>query len=256
MARHFGSGNTDRLETSSIIPPGSAGTISIWVLSNWAYNDGFEHDLWRHHKTTATTGTFAYIKYSDNNIYVGWNGAGLGDQRITLSGSGIFVLNTWEHHVFSWDSAVPNCTLYVNGSSVATRGTALTTFTCDLLAIGNTPGGGSNNSISGNMADYCSWNVAMTLGEVQSLSKGCRPSSIRPANIIAYYPVDGEQSPEPDFSGSGKNLTVTGAIWGYGPPITTFTSRWPSNLPPVSVPTFVPAWAMGTNLPVLGTGMY
>ena len=54
------------------------------------------------------------------------------------------------------------------------------------------------------------WDVALTAGEWAALAAGVPASQIRPANLLIYVPARGDESPEPDLSGSALNLTVSG----------------------------------------------
>lgn len=53
-----------------------------------------------------------------------------------------------------------------------------------------------------------------------------------------------------------NNGTLTGTAFAPGPPVTMFTPRWPNNDFTTSGPSFIPAWAAQSNLPVIGAGTY
>ena len=61
----------------------------------------------------------------------------------------------------------------------------------------------------GSICEVGYWDVALTDDEVLLLSRGFSPTFVRPANLIAYYPLLGRTSPEIDLVG-GFNLTLTG----------------------------------------------
>ena len=62
---------------------------------------------------------------------------------------------------------------------------------------------------AGSVAEVAVWNVPLTLNEVVTLATVC-PDSVRRTSLVAYYPLYGAASPEPDLSGGVNNGTVTG----------------------------------------------
>jgi hypothetical protein len=106
---------------------------------------------------------------------------------------------------------------------------------------------------TGAMADFGIWNVALSAAEFSALGKyGARPYTVRAGSLVAYFPLDGLASPEPDLSGFVNNGTLTGtAKASTAPPLMMFTSRWPMTTP-ISTPSFQAAWAIGKNTVVEG----
>ena len=167
-----------------------------------------------------------------------------------LPGGGVIgtsSLNTWFHA--GWTALLNNTSqtaqYYFNGtnsgSSTANMGGGLNTFQ---ITAGAGPFGGSING--GSLADFAIWTDILTLAEYQALSKGVRPYNIRPTKLLIYWPIDGIQSPEPDFSGKANNATVAGTARSFGPPFLPFTPRWP-RLDPVFTPTIIPAQAVAAH---------
>jgi hypothetical protein len=75
--------------------------------------------------------------------------------------------------------------------------------------IGNT-NFASHVAAFGEISHVAIYNVALTAAEVAALAKGVSPLRIRRGSLIRYWPVYGRSSPEPDYSGNGDNLTLTG----------------------------------------------
>lgn len=71
--------------------------------------------------------------------------------------------------------------------------------------IGCRAGGGE--AMNGVLAEVRVWNVVLTAAEMTSAQYGY---PVRPSNQLAYWPLQGRTSPEPDRGPSGYNLTVTG----------------------------------------------
>jgi Concanavalin A-like lectin/glucanases superfamily len=78
----------------------------------------------------------------------------------------------------------------------------------------------------GKMAEVGVWNTALTTNEIASLTQGARCYTIRPQDLVAYYPIFGNDSPEPDLSGNASNGTLTGTAFAADPSIAMFTPRW------------------------------
>jgi hypothetical protein len=132
-------------------------------------------------------------------------------------------------------------TCYIDGVQVDTRTNATAPIhTAIELDIGQTNlNGTAARWFNGNIADVGIWNVQLSAGEIAALGNGFRPKDIRPASLQGYWPLDGLQSPEPDFSGKVHNGTLTGTSLASGPPVAMFTPRWPQFWFPSPPPAFV-----------------
>jgi hypothetical protein len=184
-------------------------------------------------------------------MYVGSSNliAALVNGGITNS-SQVATAGTWYHAALVGTINVSIAWLiYING--VLNTTTAATNNATDGAGVKI---GGDNFSqpFPGQLADTAFWKVQLTALEIAGLAQGMRPSTVRPASLIAYYPIDGLQSPEPDLGGGAFNLTVTGTTAAFGPPLAPFTPRWPQMLAVAAAPTFNPAWAKGRNTVVEG----
>lgn len=80
----------------------------------------------------------------------------------------------------------------------------------------------------GELAEVAFWNVALTDNEIVALSRGVSPLRIRPASLLAYWPIYGLASPEPDLSGNVNNLTLNGspALANHAPVIPYSSRFW------------------------------
>lgn len=97
----------------------------------------------------------------------------------------------------------------------------------------------ATNPFYGNCADLGIWNTALTANEIASLAKGKRPHMVRPKSLVAYWPLDGLQSPEPDLSGNANNGTLTGTAYANGPPVTLFAPKTPWFIPTITPTTTI-----------------
>jgi len=203
-------------------------------------------------KTTTTTGSVtmvignqssgavaSYIITPSYSAFVGkvtfWNDGGgpsAGASVTTNDGN-------WHHLVCVRTGSTGNWTIafYVDGvASGSTSGIATNPTAGGFAAIG-----GSNVGFppDATLADMALWNVALTATEALGLSRGIRPNRIRPTALVAWLPLDGIASTEPDLSGGKSNGTVTGTAKAFGPPFAPFTPRWPPYLLPPVPPTFI-----------------
>lgn len=62
---------------------------------------------------------------------------------------------------------------------------------------------------AGSVAEVAVWNSVLSNNEVATLATVC-PDSVHRSSLVAYYPLYGMSSPEPDLSGAANNGTVTG----------------------------------------------
>lgn len=125
------------------------------------------------------------------------------------------------HHVVGVYASATDRRQYVNGS-LDGNSTASFAIPSNLDSIGlgasvdSTP-----SSIAANVdiAECAQWDGELTVPQIVALSKGVSPLNIRNDVLAGYWPVTGNTSPEPDFSGKGNGLTVTGTIKSNHPPV-------------------------------------
>ena len=155
-------------------------------------------------------------------------GASFGEMRaVTTLSTGV-----WHSIVFSvdWTLNPWTGTCFVDGSSVTvTNSGAVTT---------GTPSTADTIQQIGEIASVAFWNgnlseiavrkgVLLTANEAKAHNAGERPSRIRPTSIVGWWPIDGLQSPEPEYSGNKMVGTLTGTAFATGPPLMPLTPRWP-----------------------------
>lgn len=132
---------------------------------------------------------------------------GTGNHAIS---GGTFVANQW-HHVCAVAASSTSATLYLDGSSIGTDTDSATvpslTLTEFFVDQGSTV---RAEYFSGDIAEVGVWTAALDAAEVNALSKAAAPSLLRPGSLEAYWPLLGNDSPEPDRWGS-YNLTLNNA---------------------------------------------
>ena len=129
-----------------------------------------------------------------------------------------YSINVWQHACGVFASATSR-SAYLNGGSKGSNTTSNTPINLDRTSIGLSNDSIPDSPFLGQIAEVCVWNVELTDAEVAYLANRVSALRIRPSNIIAYWPLYGDSSPEVDMSGKLINLTVTGATQADHPPI-------------------------------------
>lgn len=137
--------------------------------------------------------------------------------------------NTW-HHTCAVFAATNARYSYIDGGSKGTNVTGLGACTLDRSAVGCLYRGSAAVFFSGVVAWASIWNAALNDAEVAILASGVLPWKIRPANLLACWPLWGLHSPEIDLLGT-YNLTLTGTVRADGPPVAPFSSRFWGGIP-------------------------
>ena len=156
-------------------------------------------------------------------------GGGFAGQAYLDSGQTL-TAGTWTHLAMTKDGAGA-WALLQNGAQVQSGGGGygVLNTTTDLYKFLS----GTN---AGSLADFALWTVVLTALELAALVKGARPNTIRPANLISYFPLDGLQSPEPDLANYAAGTVAGATSAAFGPPFSPSTRRWPQyNAPPPQV---------------------
>lgn len=205
MARLFDDAATQFLERS-----GAVVTATPLTLACWFQTDDLAADQTLLQLGGATT--------SDQHaIYV--LGGTAGDPVLAYSESPSAAansqiagttLNTW-HHAAGVFVNTTSRTAYLDGTAGTTNTTSVFPSGLDTTSIGR-----SNYAstaffyLSGRVAEAAIWNVALDANDIASLARGFSPLFVRPFDLVAYWPLVGRSSPEPDLVGA-FDLTVTGA---------------------------------------------
>lgn len=145
--------------------------------------------------------------------------------------------STWFHMLLTASSG-GLFTLYVNGTSVGSVSYSVGSHSLNTIYLGAVNASGTISYPSqGSFAEGTVWNIDLTANEAKALALGVRSNRLRPASLKAYWPLFGLQSPEPDLSGNGYNLTITGSVpQANHAPVTTFTKKVPLPSQPSRLP--------------------
>lgn len=123
------------------------------------------------------------------------------------------------HHFCGVFTSNNSRTIYLNGAGAVTNTTAVAGFTpADLaslpaISVGARKASGSYSlHWDGSIAECAVWNVALEADEVATLATGASPYFVRPANLLCYFPLFGNESPELSRMASPMFGTVVGAV--------------------------------------------
>ncbi len=100
--------------------------------------------------------------------------------------SGTVATNTWTHAGAVFASSTSR-TIYKNGVAGTANTTSIVPAGIDSIALGKEMSSG--DSLDGSLAEVAIWSVALSASEMASLAAGCSPLLIRPASLLAYYPL-------------------------------------------------------------------
>lgn len=122
---------------------------------------------------------------------------------------------TW-HHLCFVSSANNSRSIYVDGANKVTETTSRTPSGVNLTQAGLA--GDSTLDANLKIAHLSVWSVALSDGEVATLAAGALPFTVEPANLVDYYPLGSNASPETDYGSLNHSLTVTGASYDSDTP--------------------------------------
>jgi hypothetical protein len=174
---------------------------------------GARHDLISKEAGSAD-GHVLTIQFSDLVAFGVFNGGYPVVESTTSIGSGVTA-----HLLGVRDDAAGLLRMFVNGTQEATASAGgAPTPSGDNLNIGRRPSGGGLNYADATISEVAIWDAALTADEAAMLAKGLCPLLVRPQSLVAYLPLYGRFSGEPDLVG-GITGTVSGATAAEHPRI-------------------------------------
>lgn len=183
MARSF-NGSTQYLEHASLANPTLPITIAAWFYAN--STSGFQRVVaWQNAGGTHTAATillnYPSAGYVSNQVYTD-----PAPNSLPYS-SGTFSASTWNHACVV--SGATSALAYLNGvAGSATTYSAPTFTSTTYFEIGRLIG---TQYFSGRVAEVGVWSTDLTAAEIGALSDGYTPLQIRPASLVAYWPLGG-----------------------------------------------------------------
>lgn len=226
MSRGFVSVNSDRIdlanEANFDFDLSSTFSVSCWWYSNvnvggalvMKQESAVDFRGWGIFQRIGASGPTVALQLCDST--------GVTDMRAFTTSE--WSLNIWRSVVFTYNgnSLVSGCHIYINGVDQALTtlqdtlaGTMLNALECQIGCRGGS--GAPAFFLDARVSGVGVWNVVLTQANVTTLNTAADPLGVRNANLIAYLPLCGVDSPEPDRKGT-NNGTLTGTIRAENPP--------------------------------------
>lgn len=203
MAREFNNNNSDYLSGSTPVT-GPPFTISCWIRPDTVNLDhglvAIGVGLQNEHRWQL------YI--NDTDLGLRWFAFDTAANGIAVSTADL-TAGAWAHAA-AIEYANNSRAVFTNGADKQTNSTTVNITGATTLYVGNNMLRDSRHD--GGIAEVAVWSAALSDSEIAALGRGVNPSSIRPSSLASYWPLLGLDSPEPDWSGNGGNLTVNGAV--------------------------------------------
>lgn len=114
----------------------------------------------------------------------------------------------WNHAAGVW-AAANSRTAYLNGAAASASTTSVTPSAITQTQIGRL--WAATQHMDGLIAEAAIWSVALDAAEIAGLAKGVCPLLIRPTSLVGYWPLFGNESPEPDRWKNRFDLTLVNA---------------------------------------------
>jgi hypothetical protein len=144
----------------------------------------------------------------------------------SLNSASVPSTNAW-HHAGCVIAASNDMRLFLDGVKATLSGTQAFPSGMNKFSIGasvaNSPS--VNQFLTGRACEAGVWNAALDDAEMGALAKGIAPSLIRPASLVAYWPLWGNDSPELDRWNSRYDLTLTASPTKVDHPRMVYPSR-------------------------------
>lgn len=148
-----------------------------------------------------------------------WARTAGGSERFAATSTG-YSVNTW-HHGVAVAAGVSDRRAYIDGGSKGSDANTQTAGTS--ISVTNVCVNGQatdTDFFSGRVAFAAIYDDALLeANEILELAAGGNPEAINTDQLVAFYPLFGVESPEPDVSKSGLDLTLTGTVRADGPPV-------------------------------------
>jgi hypothetical protein len=187
---------------------GGDGSVGWWQKITYSPTDSVGHWSWGQ-KTGATSPEISVTKFSDNNIYAGFNVSGTDQRVIIAANSTNWPTNVWCRYLLTWVSGGIT-TLYLNGAVIGTNGGTTTVRTpTNTIVLGTQAAGVTASILAGQLADFAVWNRCLTAADAREDY----------AESSAGYPNALNRLPRPGpylFGSSAANQAFAATLAGIG----------------------------------------
>lgn len=203
MPREFSSASSQALTRSNAVISAYPFTVAAWARATTVAS------LQEVISIGANTGA------NQNEVSIGFSATGAPRARVATAGTeriataGAAPSNgAWCHicGVFT-NSTSRDC--YLNAANKGSNTSSVNlSGSLDRMALGRRELDTPSNYLTGAIAEAAIWSVALDIDEITALAKGVCPLLIRPTALLAYWPLFGNDSPEPDRWRNSYALTL------------------------------------------------
>jgi hypothetical protein len=215
MSRSF-NGTTDYLSYAGAVDTGHPMSFALWFNKpNTTFKTAFSIS-----NTNVSNPNRNSIVLSNTPNVRAFSANSGGATTASAISTANYSTNTW-HHACAVFSSNSSRTIYLDGGNSATNTTAVSVNTVSFVAT--TIGGFSNSGsigqpCGGMIAEVAVWNGNLTADDAATLAKGISPLLVRPAILVAYWPLYGNASPEVELR-NRYEMTVNGTTKDVQPRI-------------------------------------
>jgi len=247
MARSFNGSTYQLTNTSGAAVSGVPATFAAWYKPNALSSDA---EICGCSNPGSTTQLFRLMVLGTDKVFAQFRS----DSSAITSATGTtnLTVGVWCHVAATFDAS-GNVEVFHNGSSEATgsfAGSPSITLSCTDIGYLNRPS--DINFANGDIAEVGMWSAVLSDNEISALARGSRVRHIRPGSLALDVPIEGLQSPEPDYSGNGIDMTVTGATYATHAPV-SFATRQPRF--PLVEAGAVPSTSYYSGMSLMGAGV-
>lgn len=227
MARNFVAASAQYLESGTVVRDRAPLTISGWVYPFSAAS------------ISTVLVIFANAYNNQYRLTLG-NGSALNAFWLATDGGTSYIntanvgaANAW-NHLLAIEQTSPGSSRSVRlngGAAVGEPGNRAPSGFINTLI-----GANSANYSDARIAEVGVWNINLSTDEQTALSQGFSPLLIRPQSLVAYWPLYGQQAPEPSLLGGHQMLLRGGPTAADHPRIYRPTPARIGSAPPAGPP--------------------
>ncbi len=204
MARLFDNANTEYLSITD-----APKTAQPFTVAGWFYPDDVTNvlTLWSVGDISAADSYWRLEARGNQSDRLTYAFQAPGESQVAAVPTGSYLINTW-HHAVAIEVATNShkCILDGDLGDIGSDGNTRIPTGIDTTRLGYQADSGPANAMSGALAEWAMWNVALSNEEISILALGVSPLLVRPNELLAYWPmIGGNLTTEPDIVG-GFNL--------------------------------------------------
>ncbi len=207
MSREFTQTNGQFISHGN--PSGHSGATAYSIYIDFFANvNNIAHYLYQGEDASPFAVTQAFVQ-SNGTLRTRWDTSG-GNNILDITAAELQI-GQWHSYLCTYDGS--NLRVYLDGAEVTNSPLAATgglDNTPDTFRVGNVSNG--TLPFDGKLCEYCHWAATLTANEAVTLANGISPGDIRPTDIEIYLPIEGNDSPELDYSPNGLSGTVNGTL--------------------------------------------